>query len=348
MADNSLSQGERDRKAQEEMSFAWERIKEFATGAAKAITTDLPGFAMDLADKISGNTERLGDKNRSAQLFEKATGIKSTGSPAENLGGMISPETLTKAMIVSAARLAKLPGSAINTIKAEEMITAGAKNSEIYPVTGVYKDKDFSRKSALSDSEAKINVEPDTQNPGKLRVITPDFLTTKLPKVLEHPTLYKLYPELEDVKVLTNYTYPPGSATYYPGFKTLTLGPGESVDQLRSSMLHEVQHVVSKLDNGIKGGSPEQFLSYSPSKLAEKIKKYKTDPDPSIRAAADRLEASSKLKQTEAFLKYEAIPGEQEARFTQSTRNLYEMELAKQVQSMLLKEQTPSSYLPSK
>lgn len=342
MAGNTLSQAERDRLAAEEMTAAAGRIKEFATGVAKAVTTDLPGFLMDLGDKLSGKTATLGERDNSGKLFEKLTGVKSTGSPAEIVGGMFSPETAVKAMIVSAARLGKI-NKAIDLPEAERMISFGAPNTNVYGSTGVYKDKDFSRKSTLSDRDATVKSEPDPQNKGKVRNIEPNFLQTKLPQILDHPNLYKLYPELEDIKVLRNFTYPSGDAKYYPGFKTITLGPADDADELKSMILHEVQHAVSNADNGVKGGTAKQFLSYDPQKLAEKIKKYKNDPDPSIVAAAYRLEDSSKRKQAEAFFKYQDLPGEQEARFTQSTRNLDEVNLANQLQYWLMQNKTPSN-----
>ena len=91
---------------------AWvrsERANKFADsilsairGAAKAVTTDLPGLIMDVADKVAGTTKSFGEKDRSEQMFSAVTGTQKSNETAELVGSFINPITAVQAMIVPA------------------------------------------------------------------------------------------------------------------------------------------------------------------------------------------------------------------------------------------------------
>ena len=52
-----------------------DRIRNFGIGVLKGVTTDVPGFLMDVADKLAGDTAVLGERDRSAQLFKKLKAV---------------------------------------------------------------------------------------------------------------------------------------------------------------------------------------------------------------------------------------------------------------------------------
>ncbi len=343
MAGNTLSQAERDRKASEEMDAAAGRIKEFATGVAKAVTTDLPGFLMDLGDKLSGKTSTLGERDNSSKLFEKLTGVKSTGSNAETVGGMFSPETAVKAMIVGAARLGKLKGFP-HMPTVEDMIIDGERNSGLFNATGVYRDKDGSRKTILSDANAKLTTKvlaypESTMQATRLGISGQSKL---LPEVLDHPDLYALYPELRDT-IVANASIPLNRAEFLRDKNKIRLGPQDSTDTLKSTLLHEIQHNIQKIENFQRGGNYNSFTKIPKGALPKILEVTKNTADPSIIDAGNRFRAAISKDRAQAYDTYMNLPGEKEARFTQATRNLTEEELGYKVLELLRKGETPGN-----
>lgn len=88
---------------------------------------------------------------------------------------------------------------------------------------------------------------------------------TKLEDVLDHPDLYRAYPELRDMPV-----QPMPSATWAqhavgafdPAQGTLFMRPAEP-ESFHSTLLHEVQHAIQHIEGFDTGASPEGLLSQS-------------------------------------------------------------------------------------
>ena len=286
MAGNTLSQAERDRKASEEMDAAVGRIKEFAAGVAKAVTTDLPGFLMDLGDKISGKTSTLGERDNSGKLFEKLTGVKSTGSNAEVLGGFMDPKTLLKAMILPAV---VVKGHATASA-AKAALDSGIPPREVWKTHGVYQDPASANLLAvIPDTTAALN--PNVIVPGRITdeytssFINPTnnvkvqggmFATHSLKDTLIHPELYHLVPDImEDtvvrdtgmgIRALGSYTptYKADSGRVVPA--TIRLGDNPAQGVL-STTLHEVQHAIQDNFALPQGGNPGMFRTIPEKEL---------------------------------------------------------------------------------
>jgi hypothetical protein len=69
-------------------------------GAAKAVTTDIPGLAMDVADKLAGDTKTLGEKDWSEKIFSAITGTKKKDKDAELVGSFANPLSVIKAVVL--------------------------------------------------------------------------------------------------------------------------------------------------------------------------------------------------------------------------------------------------------
>jgi hypothetical protein len=88
----------------------------------------------------------------------------------------------------------------------------------------------------------------------------------KLKEILNHPGLYRDYPELSnlDIKTLGLFSDPATKAAY--GDKTIFLPPTKAataedkLKELHSALLHEVQHAIQEIDKMPKGASPSNYL----------------------------------------------------------------------------------------
>lgn len=280
-----------------------ESTKNFFTGMAKAVTTDLPGFLMDVADKLVGDTASFGEKDRSAQLFEKMTGIKTVsgkGGADELIGGMVNPVSAigaAKAVIVPAVLLGK------NVEQAKILAKAGMSPATIFDQTGVYKEGG-KWKAAISDKDATANAD----------VLTDRY--TSLKKVLDHPALYELYPDLKNLSITST---DPGSGSallgeLYRGVRAIGIDPMIPGDDFKRILLHEVQHEIQSLEKFGKGGNPEQFRILDPAMSSDK-----------------------------AYQLYRKLPGEQEASFVERTSNMTQAQLEYEIKKLLQAAGTPGN-----
>lgn len=322
-----------------------ESTKNFLTGFAKNFTTDLPGFLMDVADKFAGDTATLGEKDRSAQLFEAMTGIKTKsgdGGIDEILGGMISPTGAVgvgKAVILPAFAAGKSLGQ---LKEADRLIGAGVSAQEVFTRTGIYQDPTGAGlRSVISDQGSKLlrdqveykDVVLKSRATGERQQITAAAVVPgtrfSLGDILEHPELEKLIPNtLLDVTVVGDPTGFGGGA-YNPVLREISLKRARSPQALQSTLLHEVQHAIQEDFSMPRGGNTEMFFkdSVTVEMAKAKLKSVLEDPDIMDSLSPNALsELFSQRKSlndilTEAFNLYKRFPGEAEARAVQ---NLFE------------------------
>lgn len=246
-----------------------ESTKNFLTGFAKAVTTDLPGFLMDVADKLAGDTATLGEKDRSAQLFEAMTGIKTksgSGGVDELLGGMINPIGAAKAVIIP-ARL----GAASKAVSLEK---AGANADEIYGLTKTYRDPLTNNiKEVIPDTGADflpgaINIKLGHQNPfaahnnpSRVGELAHGIFTDKtLGDVLSHPFMDDLM-GVEAAKVGRLILAPGVRGSFNPDRDTIRLASNMDPNQMLSTILHETQHALQFRAGTQGGGNSGMFFA---------------------------------------------------------------------------------------
>jgi hypothetical protein len=147
--------------------------------------------------------------------------------------------------------------------EAQHLSAAGHPLSSIWENTGWNKGPGGDWRFEIPDTPAKLTW-PSGQRPQwsptdpvLLQSMTGNY---KLDKVLDHPDLYKAYPELRDIDV---NTYPPHALSSYAGHydpdtKSITLDPRSPEDTL-STLLHETQHAVQHIEGFPRGGNPTEF-----------------------------------------------------------------------------------------
>jgi hypothetical protein len=148
--------------------------------------------------------------------------------------------------------------------KAEEMESQGASRDEIWKETGTIRGPEGAWRQEISDHNARWKVDwKDGIQYGNLDFsnITARSLNGqkyyKLKDVLDHPELFKAYPELKnmDIFFFDNSANPNERAFYMPGGDIVGLGiasyqnPGELADMYKETMLdlvHEIQHGIQE------------------------------------------------------------------------------------------------------
>lgn len=199
--------------------------------------------------------------------------------------------------------------NAMGTARAYESV---GKPVDGYKQTGWFRGVDDQMRFEIPDAAAKTRDLPGMDSFG---------FTAKASDYLDHPELFKAYPQLAEVPVLHQpglqgaaYGHP--HAAYPNGYIKLdmmgTPGAVETM-QPRSLMLHEMQHAVQKIEgfaNGVGGGSaaPEITASGTNRALQQKVNETPVGPD------RDRAKSAYEWNK---YRDYERSAGEVEARQVQ-------------------------------
>jgi hypothetical protein len=140
--------------------------------------------------------------------------------------------------------------------------------------TGVHAGAEGKLRQEIDDSLSAMKVTKEQL------LATPDGM--RMADVLDHPELYKAYPEFADIKV---YGRNRGSSSFKPEANIFELGT-EGYTDLRSPLLHEAQHKIQELQRWGKGGNPGMFNPIMPdlnevdwSKISPVMQKYNIPGD---------------------------------------------------------------------
>lgn len=98
----------------------------------------------------------------------------------------------------------------------------------------------------------------------------------KLEKAIDAPELFKVYPQLKDVRINTDAIMNdmPSNGEYNPQTKTITIHADE-LKYLNSILNHEIQHVIQREEGFAHGGTPEQVeRDFNAAKAEWKARSY--------------------------------------------------------------------------
>ena len=200
-----------------------------------------------------------------------------------------------------------------NLKTANAMEREGLDNEKIRMATGWFKQPDGKWRYEIDDSGMKITL-PWFEKPSDLLDWTREM---PLSGLIEHPSLFEAYPRLDRLNVYFRETHNPAAdiSAKYDGNITLYISSKReaSVRELRSSLLHEIQHAIQEIEGFSRGASPSEFLGGKgkPTKMTETARKMieggQVEPDKvqSLRR---------KIDEAEAINAYQNVLGEREAR----------------------------------
>lgn len=158
-------------------------------------------------------------------------------------------------------------------------------------------------------------------------------IPSKLGEIIDHPELFKQYPELRGVKVRTNNDYDSGNAHYDHRDNSITVAPDAKI----STILHEAQHAIQEKEGFAKGGNLSTGSNAKHDALIQQIEmldnetlqlvkagKENTPEFKRKKAQLDTLFAQEKevAKGKTAFEQYQSLAGEAEARAVEARMDM--------------------------
>lgn len=187
------------------------------------------------------------------------TGLLAMDDDLRSVAAGVAEQLALPAAGLTAMFLPVMKG-APNLKKAEAMKAEGKSRTEIWKETGTFQGKDGVWRHELSDSPATL-AEGLNKNQFDPSLLAPLKLgeSRKLGDLLKHPELYRNFPELKNARVRGV----PESMSIRGGFNEATkdfyLG-SDTPEQLRETLLHEVQHYIQSQSGMARGGHPSQFV----------------------------------------------------------------------------------------
>lgn len=220
---------------------------------------------------------------------------------------------------------------------AESMEKQGFSESAIKEMTGLERGADSMWRKEFSDSKSIYNPTAWKTPPKDQR---PPAMESKasLDQVLVHDDLYKIYPEARAIEVWKVNNLPAGTnGQYTPGTRLIELNSKIKDEDVRSTLLHEIQHWIQDKE-GFALGMTEML----PPALRDQakgyfIRKYGVEPLKNISdlLAKGDLEAArkaaKKLLNNTDYTIYRALSSETEAFNVERRRNM----TAREIQHLL-------------
>lgn len=215
--------------------------------------------------------------------------------------------------------------------KALKLEKEGVTPEQIWQETGTAKFADGKWRQEISDVNSKItdNVYEGIKANQQYKGLMSD--------ALEHPELYKAYPDIGDIKT-GMYAWKTPEGSYMADTRTITAG-GPSTGYQKSAALHEIQHDIQTKEGFARGGSPENFPSsqdINDAQVMSTLIKKGSLPSEASKWVRDNLGRSPSTKAMDLATKqgsdvfnipsntdqYRRLAGEAEARLTQRRMGL--------------------------
>jgi hypothetical protein len=175
---------------------------------------------------------------------------------------------------------------------AQKMTDAGVDPKEIFKKTGWFEDPvDKKWKWEIDDMDSKLMYMEDWENVAKQAAADPrNTSPPSLESMFKHDELFQNYPELADIPVgrVDDKAYRgglrgsstvgqlPNDAGMYGGLK---IAPQASKEDVRSTMLHEIQHGVQSKEDFSPGGNDGMFHYGEANKHALGVKRLRKQRD---------------------------------------------------------------------
>ena len=173
---------------------------------------------------------------------------------------------------------------------------------------------------------------------------SPNLTGNRLDIALEHPELYKAYPQLRETILKQGNNGLAGPLGSQQG-KLININGRAFLEEPRSTALHEVQHAVQDIENWPRGGNVDMFTEQRLRERQNMLERIKMI-NHSLKAAMGTPEYEGLLKKRQeldnimqkqglmdernilknAFRDYQHLGGEAEARAVQARRNMSDAE----------------------
>lgn len=150
---------------------------------------------------------------------------------------------------------------------------------DIWHRTGWFKGPDGQWRFEIPDTDASWQPMA-TKDVGGNKLNLSMFTPQRLGDMLDHPELFKAYPDLADMKLKSTGFDFNTLGSYEKSTDTMRLRGSDSGEDL-STALHEIQHGIQSREGFARGGNTQEFM---PEGLSEKLKFAESELDDSIKA----------------------------------------------------------------
>jgi DNA-binding CsgD family transcriptional regulator len=162
---------------------------------------------------------------------------------------------------------------------AKLLTKAGATPKAIAAETGWMKDvKDNFWKYRVNDSQAKLKEEAfNISGAGKNLWYNIDLKGKKLGEVYDHPEIYQAYPELAQAEVKPIIFSFGTKGSFEHNADVIRLAGSESLEDIKSTLAHEIQHYIQSKEGFGYGGSPAMFTPQNLKLLDDVIRRSENE-----------------------------------------------------------------------
>jgi hypothetical protein len=170
-----------------------------------------------------------------------------------------------------------LPGETAN-LEVKQNLIAGEHATGFDRAPGKFSSRlDRLPRFEISDRQASMKSLPEMR----------DGLVTTLGKILNHQGLFKQYPGFENITVKFEKMSSGSNGKFNKATNVLTLDPNLSRKETRSTLLHEIEHAIQKVEGFASGGSvgsaDKEKLMQIGRNRDELINMLKVETDPTRR-----------------------------------------------------------------
>lgn len=224
--------------------FVNELVRSQDRSTIQKIIDWVKGKVNSFKNVVTGNQE-LNYWNKIKENFEKAYNQEYQGNNNENRLSIAGKEGMNNA-IKQDTRYIQLER---NYNKAQQMQEAGIDNERIRQSTNWFQDKNGDWKFEFSDKDMSIKPNIKLEN----------NKTYKLGNILEHDTLFQIYPELVDydVKVLSD-TKSSGSFNKLNKVINISNKITKNNRLIEGTLIHEIQHAIQNVEGFEHGKTSNQ------------------------------------------------------------------------------------------
>jgi len=229
----------------------------------------------------------------------------------------------------------------VEAFKAAKMLKEGVDPKEVWKLTGTGRGLDNQFRQEISDLPMKFN-EPEIDKFRRMRNAyeAKDMSKSRmnLYDLATHDPFRYAYPESPETLVFRGMSQDGGGSTSPLAWDAITLNvepanywmpKKDSIADMRSTLLHELQHNVQAEEGFAKGGNPQMFKDITPNKAQQKrLDKLKAEYEKYEGGTPERFKAVQDYfdyeRQFNPSGQYHNLAGEAEARTTSRRADLDE------------------------
>ena len=229
--------------------------------------------------------------------------------------------------------------------KASKLEAKGKTADEILKETGMVRGLDNQWRSEITDFWSTIKGNKPFGELYKEKALTNP--NVKVKDILDHPELFRHYPELGELDIRPHPKTEPYKGQYHEGDKYITLNEDLSPEEARSVLHHELTHGTQAIENWNRGGNVSTMDTWSKIEANKRMAALKPELDAVWNEISERRKAglpyddlqAKKIElidqQNKAFefgmqdphKLYEQLGGEAEARMVQRRLGLTQDQL---------------------